>query len=207
MNVPLSTETFPSRRKPNRFLQTSVVSPIFEPEPAEEIDAIMRLQWTASFNNYLISDFVIICSIDFIVTDSIHVRTRPSDLINCQRYQYSFFLGATKHLLNWLSPSVGLSVCLSVTHSFDDPHVAPYWPSWPCFYLIWKTSFSFLTSWTAMMAAMSSALLLVTSTSLPSSSKTESNGSAAFIGWPSPQKTPAPPTRVPFFVITDPPST
>ena len=24
----------------------------------------------------------------------------------------------------WLSPSVGLSVCLSVTHFFDDPHVA-----------------------------------------------------------------------------------
>ena len=20
-----------------------------------------------------------------------------------------------------------------VTHSFDDPHVAPYWPTWPCF--------------------------------------------------------------------------
>ena len=26
----------------------------------------------------------------------------------------SFFLGATKHLYNWLYPSVGLSVCLSV---------------------------------------------------------------------------------------------
>ena len=30
--------------------------------------------------------------------------------------------------------SVGLSVGRSVTHSFDDPHVAPYWPTWPCFY-------------------------------------------------------------------------
>ena len=29
--------------------------------------------------------------------------------------------------------SVGWSVCLSVTHSFDDQHVAPYWPSWPCY--------------------------------------------------------------------------
>ena len=28
---------------------------------------------------------------------------------------------------------VGLSVCLLVTHSFDDPHVAPYWPTWPCY--------------------------------------------------------------------------
>ena len=37
-------------------------------------------------------------------------------------------LGATKHLYNWLCPSVGWSV----THSFDDPHVAPYWPTWPC---------------------------------------------------------------------------
>ena len=28
--------------------------------------------------------------------------------------------------------SVGLSV-FGVTHSFDDPHVAPYWPTWPCY--------------------------------------------------------------------------
>ena len=41
------------------------------------------------------------------------------------------FLGASKHLYNWLCPSVGLSV----THSFDDPHVAPYWPTWPCFFV------------------------------------------------------------------------
>ena len=49
------------------------------------------------------------------------------------------FLGATKHLYNWLRPSVGRLVDQSagrsisrVTHSFDDPHVAPYWPTWPC---------------------------------------------------------------------------
>ena len=39
------------------------------------------------------------------------------------------FLGATKHLYNWLCPLVGLpvclSVCLSVMHSFDNPYVAP----------------------------------------------------------------------------------
>ena len=36
-----------------------------------------------------------------------------------------------------LNPLVRWSVCwlvgLSVTHSFDDPHVAPYWPTWPCY--------------------------------------------------------------------------
>ena len=31
--------------------------------------------------------------------------------------------------------SVGLSVG-RVTHSFDDPHVAPYWPTWPCSLMI-----------------------------------------------------------------------
>ena len=39
-----------------------------------------------------------------------------------------FFLGATKHLYNWLCPLVGRSVgrlVCGVTHSFDDPHVAP----------------------------------------------------------------------------------
>jgi len=34
--------------------------------------------------------------------------------------------------VGWL---VGLSVG-RVTHSFDDPHVAPYWPPWPCFPLL-----------------------------------------------------------------------
>ena len=32
-------------------------------------------------------------------------------------------------MVGWL---VGRSVCLLVTHSFDDPHVAPYWPTCPC---------------------------------------------------------------------------
>ena len=45
-------------------------------------------------------------------------------------------LGATKHLYNWLCPSVvglvGPTSVGRVTHSFDDPHVAPYWPTWPC---------------------------------------------------------------------------
>ena len=44
------------------------------------------------------------------------------------------FLGAIKHLFNWLSLLVGRLVCLSVTHSFDDQHVAPFWPTWPCYY-------------------------------------------------------------------------
>ena len=32
--------------------------------------------------------------------------------------------------VRWL---IGRSVSWSVTHSFDDPHFAPYWPTWPCF--------------------------------------------------------------------------
>ena len=35
------------------------------------------------------------------------------------------FLGATKHLYNWLCLLVGQSVGWLVTHLFDDPHVAP----------------------------------------------------------------------------------
>ena len=31
--------------------------------------------------------------------------------------------------------SVGRSVG-RVTHSFDDPHVEPYWPTWLCFYIL-----------------------------------------------------------------------
>ena len=42
------------------------------------------------------------------------------------------FVGATKHLYDWLCPLVCRSVGRSVTHSLDDPHVAPYWPTWPC---------------------------------------------------------------------------
>ena len=47
------------------------------------------------------------------------------------RISQAVFLGATKHLYNWLCPSVGWSVGWSVTHLFDDPHGAPYWPTWP----------------------------------------------------------------------------
>ena len=36
------------------------------------------------------------------------------------------FLGATKHLYNWLCLLVGWLVGWSVTHLFDDPHVAPH---------------------------------------------------------------------------------
>ena len=56
----------------------------------------------------------------------------PNDSANT----FHVFLGATKHLYNWLCPSVGWSVGLlvgRVTHPFDDLHVAPYWPTWPCF--------------------------------------------------------------------------
>ena len=47
----------------------------------------------------------------------------------------TYFLGAPKHLYNWLCPMVCLSVCLSLTHSFDDPHGAPYRSTWPYFRL------------------------------------------------------------------------
>ena len=50
----------------------------------------------------------------------------------------SFLLCAKKHLYNWPCPLVGWSVGrwvgLSVTHAFKDPHVAPYWPTWPCLF-------------------------------------------------------------------------
>ena len=49
------------------------------------------------------------------------------------------FLGATKHLYNWLCPLVGWlvgwSVSRLVTHSFDDPHRRTYWPTWPLYLL------------------------------------------------------------------------
>ena len=59
---------------------------------------------------------------------------------------YLAFLGATKHLYNWLCLLVGRlvgwlvgwSVCRLVgwsegwvMHWFDDPHVSPYWPTRP----------------------------------------------------------------------------
>ena len=64
---------------------------------------------------------------------------------------FSFFrpcLGATKHLNNWLCPlvcrSVGLLVC-RVTHLFVDPYVAPYWPTGPCYWIIYSWSCTHLT--------------------------------------------------------------
>ena len=54
-----------------------------------------------------------------------------------------FFLVATKHLYNWLCPLVGWSVC-RVKHSFDDPHAAPYWPTWPCLKRVSKSAYSVL---------------------------------------------------------------
>ena len=57
------------------------------------------------------------------------------------------FLGAPTHLYNWLCPLVGRSVGRSVTHLFDDPHGAPYWPTWPFLVSnIKKTVDSFLMS-------------------------------------------------------------
>ena len=35
-----------------------------------------------------------------------------------------------------LAVSVGRSVGWLVTHSFDDSHIAPYWPTWPCFLML-----------------------------------------------------------------------
>ena len=54
-------------------------------------------------------------------------------LMNCD----DALLGATKHLYNWLCLSVGWSVG-RVTRSFDDPHVAPYWPTWPCYLITFR---------------------------------------------------------------------
>ena len=34
--------------------------------------------------------------------------------------------------VGWLALSVGWLVGLLVTHLYDDPQVAPYWPTWPC---------------------------------------------------------------------------
>ena len=42
--------------------------------------------------------------------------------------QSTSIAGCVRRSVGWL---VGRSVGWSVTHSFDDPHVAPYWPSWP----------------------------------------------------------------------------
>ena len=83
--------------------------------------------------------FVSIClylsiTLLFIPSVSVPLFTRPFQTGSVEgTCDGSGFLGATKHLYNWLCPSVCLSVCWSVTHSFDDPDVAPYWPTWPCF--------------------------------------------------------------------------
>ena len=37
---------------------------------------------------------------------------------------------------NSITVCVRLLVCLLVTHSFDDPHDAPCWPTWPCFFFV-----------------------------------------------------------------------
>ena len=66
-------------------------------------------------------------------TFQVHIPRTPS-AIACKNRS---FLGATKQLCNWLCPSVGLSVG-RVTHSFNDPHVAPYWPTWPCFPIVYN---------------------------------------------------------------------
>ena len=74
------------------------------------------------------------------------IRNLPATVAKSQSLYDFSFLGAIKLLYNWLCPSVGWLdgwlvgrlVGLSVPHSFDDPHVAPYWPTWPCFPLIGK---------------------------------------------------------------------
>ena len=72
------------------------------------------------------------------------------------------FLGAAKHLYNWLCLSVGLLVGRlvgRVTHSFHDPHIAPYWPTWPCFSIFLiidifdDEKYRFKLPWNSMVAA------------------------------------------------------
>ena len=46
-------------------------------------------------------------------------------------YFFKTFLGTTKPLNKWVCPLVGWSV----TRSFDDPNVAPFWPTLPCLFL------------------------------------------------------------------------
>ena len=54
---------------------------------------------------------------------------------------------STSYIYNRLCQSVGQSVGRSVTHSFDDPHVAPYWPTWPCFKVHQRTSITDCVRW------------------------------------------------------------
>ena len=50
-------------------------------------------------------------------------------------------------IYNWLCPLV----CW-VTHSFDDPHVAPYWPTWP-YYSLSNPPFPIPTAFQAQIQA------------------------------------------------------
>ena len=55
-----------------------------------------------------------------------------------------YFLGATKHLYNWLCPSVGLLVCNAFVRRSTR---RTYWPTWPCFlFCSFSVSFSFSLS-------------------------------------------------------------
>ena len=56
----------------------------------------------------------------------VSVKKLCATLIMCFCFMPCLFLGVTKHLYNWLS--IVRLVGWSVTHLFDDPHVAPYWP-------------------------------------------------------------------------------
>ena len=58
-------------------------------------------------------------------------------------FPFSSFLGATKHLYDWLC----LSVCPSACNTFDDPNGAPYRPTWPCFSFSFIQAPIFVTQW------------------------------------------------------------
>ena len=49
-----------------------------------------------------------------------------------QRYNYVFFSFFDASITGIVCRVIGRSVGWSITHSFDDPHGAPYWPTWPC---------------------------------------------------------------------------
>ena len=50
----------------------------------------------------------------------------PFSLFSCEPQLYKRACPSVGWLVGWL-------VGLSVTHLFNDPHVAPYWPTWPCY--------------------------------------------------------------------------
>ena len=50
-------------------------------------------------------------------------------LLSDSRHYSSFFYMRQR---TSITCSVRWLVGWSVTHSFDDPHGAPYWPTWPC---------------------------------------------------------------------------